>query len=119
MSMFCIESQFVYVVTNTHSMDFDMAPFINMAHDGYNLAFLFNTSYSQDNLICPTGLACLATEISEVLAIGMEKTLKEEMKTFSEVASSHQDNMYSVHTQRFHMKNGILLGLQRRRGLWR
>ena len=85
MSLFRIESQFVYMVTDTNSMDFDMSPFINMGHDGYNLAFIFNTSYAQEGLICPSGLSCLATEIPEVLAIGMEKTLSKEMETFSEV----------------------------------
>jgi len=86
MSLFRIESQFVYMVTDTNSMDFDMSPFINMGHDGYNLAFIFNTSYAQEGLICPSGLSCLATEIPEVLAIGMEKTLSKEMETFSEVS---------------------------------
>lgn len=86
MSLFRIEAQFVYVVTDTNSLDFDMSPYINMGHDGYNLAFIFNTSYAQEGLACPSGLICLATEISEVLAIGMERSLKEEMKTFSEVS---------------------------------
>lgn len=85
MSLFRIESQFVYMVTDTNSLDFDMSPFINMGHDGYNLAFIFNTSYAQEGLVCPSGLLCLATNIPEVLAIGMQTTLKNEMETFSEV----------------------------------
>jgi len=91
MSMFRIESQWVYTVTDSHSMDFDMSPYINMAHDGYNLAFIFNTSYAQDSLFCPSGLSCLANEICEVLAAGMEATLKEEMLTFSEVSYEEWD----------------------------
>eukprot|EP00090_Calanus_glacialis_P014319 TRINITY_DN2308_c0_g1_i1.p1 TRINITY_DN2308_c0_g1~~TRINITY_DN2308_c0_g1_i1.p1 ORF type:complete len:839 (-),score=174.35 TRINITY_DN2308_c0_g1_i1:100-2616(-) len=86
MAMFRVESQWVYAVTDTNSMDFDMSPFINMAHDGYNLAFLFNTSYAQESILCPSGLVCLATEIAEVLAVGFEKTLQEELKTFQEVS---------------------------------
>ena len=83
--MFRIESQWVYVVTDTNSMDFDMSPFINLGHDGYNLAFVFNTSYAQEGILCPDGLQCIAAEMAEVLAEGFESTLKEELKTFSEV----------------------------------
>lgn len=91
LNMFRIESQWVYAVTDTNSMDFDMSPFINMAHDGYNLAFVFNTSYAQNGVICPSGLLCLANEIADVLAEGIEKTLQEEMKTFLEVSFEEWD----------------------------
>ena len=56
-----------------------------MAHDGYNLAFVFNTSFAQDGMLCPSGMLCMADEMAAVIAEGFEKTLKEEMKTFSEV----------------------------------
>jgi len=89
--MFRIESQWVYVVTDTNSMDFDMSPFINLGHDGYNLAFVFNTSYAQEGILCPDGLQCIAAEMAEVLAEGFESTLKEELKTFSEVSIEEWD----------------------------
>eukprot|EP00092_Neocalanus_flemingeri_P000465 GFUD01000495.1.p1 GENE.GFUD01000495.1~~GFUD01000495.1.p1 ORF type:complete len:837 (+),score=225.49 GFUD01000495.1:88-2598(+) len=91
LKMFRIESQWVYVVTDTNSMDFDMSPFINMAQDGYNLAFVFNTSYAQDGILCPSGMLCLANEMAEVIAEGFEKTLIEEMKTFSEISIEEWD----------------------------
>ena len=33
--------------------------YINMAEDGYNLAFVFNTSVATDNAVCPSGLECM------------------------------------------------------------
>ena len=107
MAMFRVESQWVYAVTDTNSMDFDMSPFINMAHDGYNLAFLFNTSYAQESILCPSGLVCLATEIAEVLAVGFEKTLQEELKTFQEVLIDAKLVCFLITILcRFHSKNG-------------
>jgi len=91
LNMFGVESQWVYAVTDTHSLDFDMSPYINMAHDGYNLAFVFNASYAQAGLQCPSGLECLSSEISDILAIGMEKTLIEELITFDEVSIEEWD----------------------------
>ena len=107
--MFRVESQWVYAVTDTHSLDFDMSPYINMAHDGYNLAFVFNASYAQAGLQCPSGLECLSSEISDILAIGMEKTLIEELKTFDEVILKH---FYII----FFLLKKILTGIDRRVG---
>ena len=59
--------------------------FINLGYDGNKCTFVFNTSYAQDAILCPDGLQCIAAEMAEVLAEGFESTLKEELKTFSEV----------------------------------
>ena len=55
LNLFHIESQFVYFVTDTDSLQFDMGPFIQLAGDGYNLAFVFNTRQQrhQCSVQCP------------------------------------------------------------------
>ena len=78
LNLFHTESQWVYVVTDTNSMDSNMAPFINMAHDGYNLAFVFNTSIAQDGRHCPSGILCLVNEMAELITQGLESTMKDE-----------------------------------------
>ena len=84
-SMLSTDSQWLYVVTDTNSQDSDMSPYINMAQDGYNMAFAFNTSYNQDAAECPSGVICLIEELIKLLAINFEKTLIEEEKNFNEV----------------------------------
>ena len=84
--MFRIESQWVYFVTDSNSENTkSMLSFIEMAKEGYNLAFIFNTSIAQEGKDCPSSLFCLAGEIAGVIAEGYEITLQREMKNFSQV----------------------------------
>ena len=63
-------------------MDSNMAPFINMAHDGYNLAFVFNTSIAQDGRHCPSGIHCLVDEMTEFITKSFESVMKDEKWEF-------------------------------------
>lgn len=84
--MFFLESQWVYMITDTNSKDMDVRPFIKMARDGYNLAFIFNSSLGQEGGACRQGLNCLVEELVQDLAKSFDKTLSEEMVTFSEAS---------------------------------
>lgn len=51
-NLFKLNTQWIFVITDTHSMDFDMSEFINMGKDGYNVGFVFNASLQQATQDC-------------------------------------------------------------------
>ena len=61
-NMIIIESQWLFIVTDTDSSSFDMWPLIQLGHDGYNMAFLFNTSLVEEGL-CEEGVQCVIEEL--------------------------------------------------------
>ena len=84
--LFHVDSQWVYVVTDTRRGAADVTPFLQMGEDGYNLAFVYNTSREAGAGACPGGLVCLLEQGVELLAGAMEKVLLEELETFDEVS---------------------------------
>jgi len=89
--LFNIESQWVYLVTDTHSLDFDMSPYINMAKDGYNLGFVFNASIASPNAVCPNGLQCMLNSALNYVMNCYENVLLSELETFSQVTIEEWD----------------------------
>ena len=55
LGMFRPESEFMLLVTDSHSMDMHMSPFIQMAKEGYNIAFVYNTSDIRPREKCDIG----------------------------------------------------------------
>ena len=84
-SMFDVESQWMYLVTDSSSSNMDMSPFFRMTKDGYNVGFVYNASNPGP---CDTGIMCVSAELVTMLGRGMEKTLVKELQTFDEVGTS-------------------------------
>jgi len=80
LNMFHVSFQWVYVVTDSNEQDTNMNRYIEKAEDGYNLAFVFNTS----STTCESGLLCLVNEMATVIAAAYDDTLGKEMKSFVE-----------------------------------
>ena len=53
--------------------------------EGFNLAFIFNTSVAAEGVECAWGLDCAASNIGSILLGGYDKTLMGEMPLFEEV----------------------------------
>ena len=83
--MFSMENEFAYVITDTHQNDANMAPYFTLAEEGFNLAFIFNTSVAAEGMECARGLECAASDIGSILLGGYDKTLMGEMPLFEEV----------------------------------
>ena len=83
--MFSMENEFAYIITDTHQNDANMAPYFALAEEGYNLAFIFNTSVAAEGVDCARGLTCAASDIGNILLGGFDKTLRAEMPLFEEV----------------------------------
>ena len=82
--MFKPENQYAYIVSDTDSQNSDVTPYINMAKEGYNLAFIYNMTNSQPSAVCPEGVRCVAEELGNILAAGYAKTLNDELPLFNE-----------------------------------
>ena len=80
-----MDSEWLFVVTDTSSQDSDMSSLMSMGQDGCNIAFVINTSHAQDGDHCSSGVVCTVQEIISFLASSFENTLVEEMKIFSKV----------------------------------
>ena len=52
---------------------------------GYNLAFIFNTSIASEGVDCDRGLACVASDLGNILVGGYDKALRLELPMFQEV----------------------------------
>lgn len=83
---FNYESQWVFLVTDTDSLSFDMSDYISMAEDGYNLGFVYNTSISKAGSVCPSGLECLIDSSITYLAKSYEQVLAKELEIFDQVS---------------------------------
>ena len=106
--MFSMDNEFAFVVTDTDQSDANMAPFFNLAQEvcilysvesclsdtvynlcdlsqGYNLAFIFNTSIASEGVDCDRGLACVASDLGNILVGGYDKALRLELPMFQEV----------------------------------
>jgi len=101
-NLFNYESQWVFTVTDTNSLEFDMAEFINMAHDGYNVGFVFNTSVAQSDAVCPSGIKCIVEGAVGYVAIGYERALMREMETFQEVTIEEWEIIRPTEEERAH-----------------
>jgi hypothetical protein len=88
-ALFHLDSEWVYMVTDSARGGANMAPYLATAQDGYNLAFIYNTSLSGEGAggrSCHGGLVCLLEQAVEQLARSMEQVLEVELKTFDEVS---------------------------------
>ena len=56
-----------------------------LTREGYNLAFIYNTSVAAKGVDCARGLTCAASDIGNILLGGYDKTLRGEMPLFEEV----------------------------------
>ena len=81
--MFTMRNEFAYVITDTNKEDANIEQYFGLAQEGYNLAFIYNTSLPQGE--CDRGLACIAGDIGNILVGGYDKTLQTEMPLFEEV----------------------------------
>ena len=82
--MFTPENEIAYVITDTSRDDSDdVEQFIDMAEEGFNLAFIYNMSSVTDT-DCPGGLSCLVDDLGNTLRAGYDKTLKTELPLFEE-----------------------------------
>ena len=78
--LFTLDTEVVCVITDTHKDDNDVKPFIDMAEEGYNLAFIFNSGTGAGD--CPRGLSCISSDLGNIIVAGFEKTLKTEMPLY-------------------------------------
>jgi hypothetical protein len=88
-ALFHLDSEWVYMVTDTARGVANMAPYLATAQDGYNLAFILNTSLSGEGAggrSCHGGLVCLLEQAVDQLARSLEQVLEVEHKTFDEVS---------------------------------
>ena len=90
-NMFNFESQWIFFVTDTNSLSFDMSKYINMAQDGYNLAFVFNTSIAVENAVCPSGLECMVGSLVTYIGKCFEKVVQIELETFNQISIEEWD----------------------------
>ena len=86
-----MDNEFAYVITDTHQNDANMAPYFALAEEGYNLAFITNTSIAEEGVTCARGLACVSSDLGNILVGGFDITLRGEMPLFEEVSDSPDD----------------------------
>ena len=89
--MFRIDREFAYIITDTGTTEADMERRSDMAEEGYNLAFITNTSIAGEGVTCARGLACLSSDLGNILVGGFDITLRGEMPLFEEVSDSPDD----------------------------
>ena len=90
--MFRIDREFAYIITDTGTTEADMERRSDMAEEGYNLAFITNTSIAEEGVTCARGLACLSSDLGNILVGGFDITLRGEMPLFEEVSDSPDDH---------------------------
>ena len=56
--------------------------YIDMAEEGFNLAFIYNTSSTSDDQDCDQGLSCSARDLGNILVAGYDEALKDDMLLF-------------------------------------
>lgn len=100
MHMFRVESEWMYLVTDSHSLDMDMTPYIQMAKDGYNLGFVYNASDARPEAECTTGLVCLSGELVAMLGKAMEATLLKELVIFNQISVEEWEIIRPSDTER-------------------
>ena len=49
------------------------------------MAFIFNTSIASEGVACDRGLACVASDLGNILVGGYDKALRLELPMFEEV----------------------------------
>jgi hypothetical protein len=81
-----VDSQWVYMVTDTRRGAANVTSFLQMGKDGYNLAFVYNTSLAEGGGGCQGGLTCLLEEMVQLMAGSIEEVLLKELETFDEVS---------------------------------
>ena len=50
--LFKHNTQWIFLITDTHSMDFDLSEFFSMGKDGFNVGFVFNASLQESTEDC-------------------------------------------------------------------
>ena len=81
--MFSSDAEVAFIITDTDKDNHDVDMYIDMAEEGFNLAFIYNTSSTNDEE-CDQGLRCSARDLGNILVAGYDKALMNEMPLFEE-----------------------------------
>ena len=77
--MFSHENEVAIMITDsTGDNSEEVAKYVAMASEGYNLAFISNTGSTE----CPQGLGCALEQLGDILLAGYDQVLREEMPLF-------------------------------------
>ena len=78
--MFSHENEIAIMITDSSEDNIDeVARYVAMSKEGYNLAFITNTGSSAG---CPQGLTCALEQLGNTLLAGYDQVLREELPLF-------------------------------------
>nr|AGJ51190.1 olfactory ionotropic receptor IR93a [Panulirus argus] len=93
MKMFGSKHQWLFVVPNTHSLRYDMYPYLANMRDGDNLAFVYNRSDLSPSVTCDDGFECYMKLLIGQYATELSNALTKELDLYNQVSEEEWEEV--------------------------